>query len=721
MSTTVTKYPISALPLPPRKKLLIHNLTPDTHTPSFAGFKELLQTSPSLQRRARILAPQSHFSHVLPFPTAFPYDIRPENPDEKIEDEEGMIEDWLRAREALHERATSTRSDITVPLRKLYPNPAKRDHRLDLIGISESGLRDCLPTLDVGDAIELLGTPSLSQPGEEETEKRVEMDDDVAVRQELVEVLGGHAVLMTDENAEVPFAPWSLRYSGHQFGTWAGQLGDGRAISIHVTPHPSEPDTSYELQIKGGGRTPFSRSADGLAVLRSSIREYLGAEAMNALRIPTTRSLSIVSLPTVRVLREREETASVVTRVAPSFIRIGNFEALNPPAQMFFLGGGQQSGDFEALRILGEWVTDHVVRVERAEGGAWGKELVLEVARRNAKMAAGWQAYGFMHGVINTDNVSILGLTIDYGPYAFMDVFDPLHICNHSDDEGRYAYRNQPTMVLFALRAFLNALAPLIGAEVELGGKAVSAGWAKDASEEKIGEWREKGIEHVNEELQILFQSVCGLEYRLLMSKDVQQRLGFRHPSEDDEATLVRPFLDLLHDQRLDFHLSFRHLTTFRTAILSDDSALDKFVETLFSYSSNPEFIQRDTSRKAWADWFKAFAGRVEGEEAEWEAETGDGLSWEDRREKEAKKYNPRFVLRQWVLEEVIKKVEGDLDSGKRILSKVMQMACEPFEAWGAEGDERSKAELDPEVWEERRLCGTGDKKMLGFQCSCSS
>ena len=125
--------------------------------------------------------------------------------------------------------------------------------------------------------------------------------------------------------------------------------------------------------------------------------------AVNALGIPTTRSLSIISLPSISVLRERCESACIVTRVAPSFLRIGSFEALNPPEDLFFLGGGQQPADLEALRVLGEWVADQVLRIERPEGGAWGRELILECTRRNARMVAGWQAYGFMHGVINTD------------------------------------------------------------------------------------------------------------------------------------------------------------------------------------------------------------------------------------------------------------------------------------------------------------------------------
>ncbi|ETW83014.1 hypothetical protein HETIRDRAFT_315131 [Heterobasidion irregulare TC 32-1] len=713
--STITKHPISALPLPHASKLLIHNLTPDTATPSVSKFKKALQASPSVQRRSRILPSQSHFSHVTPFPLPFPYEIEPPT-DTEVTDKAAYVEQWLSEREALHEKADE---NGRASLSKWYPK--NRDQLMDLIGLSETGLRDCLPHLDVGDAFDVLGVPALAaSDGEAGGGKEQDTSPVNAARQELVDVLGGHAVLMSGQDAETPFAPWSLRYSGHQFGVWAGQLGDGRAITVHATPHPSDPDTIYELQLKGGGRTPFSRSADGLAVVRSSIREYLCAEAMHALHIPTTRSLSLVSLPSLPVLRELREAACIVTRVAPSFLRIGSFEALNPPAQMFFIGGGQQEKDLDALRVLGEFVSDHVVRVQRQGGpdGAWGKELLLEVARRNARMVAGWQAYGFMHGVINTDNVSILGLTIDYGPYAFMDVFNDMHICNHSDGEGRYAYKYQPAMILFALRALLNALAPLVGAEAELGNKAISTGWANEFDEKKIKELRSTGVDLVEEELNHTFQTEFEAEYHARMNK----RLGLRRLLQDDDATLIRPLLRILESQKLDFHLSFRHLTTFRPSLLAVESAaLDQFVDGLLDYTSDSQSIQRDEAVRSWKRWLEKYAARIEAEKDAWVDDDAAAFSLDERRERETKAANPRFVLRQWVLEEVIGKVEKDPKSGKRVLAKVMQMACSPFAPWGAEGDSRPEEVLDEEVREERRLCAVGERKMLGFQCSCSS
>ncbi len=235
MSTLIkTKYPISALPLPPPSKLLIHNLIPDTATPSVSAFKYTLRNNPSVQRRGRIVPPQSHFSHVSPFPLPFPYEIEPpENPGESFDKEE-YVEQWLAAREALNSNETTepTEPDASEPLLKLYPT--SRNNRMELLGLSDAGLRDCLPHLDVGDAFEVLRKPSLLGSVDLQERTHAEDSDAAAKRQELIDVLGGHAMLISGDEADVSFAPWSLRYSGHQFGDWAGQLGDGRAISIRV-------------------------------------------------------------------------------------------------------------------------------------------------------------------------------------------------------------------------------------------------------------------------------------------------------------------------------------------------------------------------------------------------------------------------------------------------------------------------------------------------------
>jgi len=241
--------------------------------------------------------------------------------------------------------------------------------------------------------------------------------------------------------------PFATVYSGHQFGVWAGQLGDGRAIML------GETEGGLEVQLKGAGRTPYSRGADGRAVLRSSIREFLCSEAMHGLGIPTTRALCVTGSD-ARVYREMPETAAVVTRVAPSFIRFGHFE---------HFAANQRDAE---LRALADYVIDRYYpacrSTDRFNGNAYAAFLEA-VSERTAALLAQWQAVGFCHGVMNTDNMSILGLTIDYGPFQFLDGFDPRHICNHSDTSGRYAFNQQPNVAYWNLFCLAQALLPLIG------------------------------------------------------------------------------------------------------------------------------------------------------------------------------------------------------------------------------------------------------------------
>jgi len=236
-------------------------------------------------------------------------------------------------------------------------------------------------------------------------------------------------------------------YSGHQFGQWAGQLGDGRALNLGAIKTPAG---LQELQLKGAGPTPYSRRGDGRAVLRSSIREFLASEAMHGLGIPTTRALCVTGSP-AHVRREEIETAAVVTRAAPSFVRFGHFE--------HFASNGQ----IDELRALADHVvTTHFPDLQDKQGADRYTALLHEVTQRTAALMAQWQAVGFCHGVMNTDNMSVLGLTLDYGPFQFLDGFDANHICNHSDYQGRYAYARQPQMAYWNLFCLGQALMPLI-------------------------------------------------------------------------------------------------------------------------------------------------------------------------------------------------------------------------------------------------------------------
>lgn len=303
-------------------------------------------------------------------------------------------------------------------------------------------------------------------------------------------------------------------YSGHQFGVWAGQLGDGRA---HLLGEILTPQGPQELQLKGSGRTPYSRMGDGRAVLRSSVREYLASEAMAGLGIPTTRALALV-VSDDPVYRETVETAAIVTRVSPSFVRFGSFE--------------HWAGKPDQLRMLTDYVIDrHFPELRDTSGGepASTEQAVLgllrEVCRRTAAMVADWQTAGFCHGVMNTDNMSILGLTIDYGPYGFMDRFRANHICNHSDTHGRYAWNVQPAVAHWNL--------------YRLGGVFLNLGLEEDALRDALS-----GYQH--DFLQRYHGNLC-------------QKLGLGAWLDTDEE-LVDAWWRLLHEQAADFTLAFRLL-----------------------------------------------------------------------------------------------------------------------------------------------------------------
>ncbi|HEX7750736.1 MAG TPA: YdiU family protein [Bordetella sp.] len=317
-------------------------------------------------------------------------------------------------------------------------------------------------------------------------------------------------------------------YSGHQFGVWAGQLGDGRA---HLLGEIKGPSGNWELQLKGAGRTPYSRMGDGRAVLRSSVREYLAGEAMHGLGIPTTRALALV-VSDEPVVRETLETAAVVTRMAPSFVRFGSFE---------HWGFNDRP---ELLRILADYVIDRFYPECRQAPGEQGPLLALldAVMRRTARLMADWQTVGFCHGVMNTDNMSILGLTLDYGPYGFMDAFQADHICNHTDTQGRYAWSRQPSVGLWNLYRLAGALHALIPDTDALRGTL-------------------EGYEAA------FADAFC---------RRMAAKLGIAQWQEDDEA-LVDDLLRLMHVNRADFTLTFRRLSDATRG--QEQGFLDHFID----------------------------------------------------------------------------------------------------------------------------------------------
>jgi uncharacterized protein YdiU (UPF0061 family) len=263
--------------------------------------------------------------------------------------------------------------------------------------------------------------------------------------------------------------PIAHNYCGHQFGSFAGQLGDGRAITLGDIKNKA--GELWELQLKGSGVTPYSRFADGKAVLRSSVREFLCSEALWALGIPTTRAASLVVTDS---LAERDpyysgdkimEKCAIVMRLAPSLWRFGSFEIFKP-LDKFTNSKGPSHGLEKTLMpkmldfVLNNYYTDISQSIkDRNEAYV---EMYKEIVRRTAQLVAFWQCYGFCHGVLNTDNMSILGLTIDFGPFGWMDYFDEDFICNHSDEHGRYSYKNQPEICKWNLIKLAEAISPIV-------------------------------------------------------------------------------------------------------------------------------------------------------------------------------------------------------------------------------------------------------------------
>lgn len=414
---------------------------------------------------------------------------------------------------------------------------------------------------------------------------------------EALQILSGNAVSGHGNGGSKPLA---TVYSGHQFGVWAGQLGDGRAILL------GETEQGFEVQLKGAGRTPYSRMGDGRAVLRSSIREFLCSEAMAALGIPTTRALALTGSP-LPVARETMETAAVVTRVAESFIRFGHFE--------HFAARDMQT----ELKALADLVIDQhypECRTTVALNGNPYANFLQAVSERTARLMAQWQGVGFCHGVMNTDNMSILGLTIDYGPFQFLDAFDPGHICNHSDSQGRYAFNRQPQVAYWNLYCLGQALLPLIG----------------------------------DEELTIAALESYKTVFPAAYARQMLAKLGLPENEAGTPATegrfaqLVNPLLQILADNKVDYTIFFSRLT----------DAVAQRQETKIDFEPLRDIILDRASFDAWSLTYSEQLAQVD------KAQTVDLMQ----------KSNPRFVLRNHLGETVIRAAQaGDFAPVQQMLA----------------------------------------------------
>ena len=432
------------------------------------------------------------------------------------------------------------------------------------------------------------------------------------------EVLGGSRVLPG-------MRPYAARYGGHQFGHWAGQLGDGRAITLSEVIGPD--GLRRELQLKGAGPTPYSRTADGRAVLRSSVREYMCSEAMHYLGVPTTRALSLVATGE-QVVRDmfydgnpEPEPGAVVCRVAPSFVRFGNFEIL------------AAHDELPLLKRLADYIIATHFPELFPESGAPSPAVYArwfgEICRRTAMLVSEWMRVGFVHGVMNTDNMSILGLTIDYGPYGWLEGYDLTWTPNTTDGEGRrYCYGNQPNIAQWNLLRLANALLPLITDTAAL----------------------EKG-------LATFADTFVAASDRMLTAK-----LGLTSLEREGDEPLLADLFELLQQAETDMTLFFRNLASVPVDQSAGDAAL---IEPLRRAFYLPEVLD-GPHRERLTAWLRRYTARVRSDGL---APAGHIASMNAA--------NPKYVLRNYLAQTAIDALaEGDA----AVLERLMKVLQRPYD-----------------------------------------
>ena len=430
---------------------------------------------------------------------------------------------------------------------------------------------------------------------------------------EFVDFINGSNILKGSE-------PYSMVYAGHQFGHFVAQLGDGRAINFGSV-------NKWHLQTKGSGITRYSRRGDGRAVLRSSIREYLMSEAMHGINIPTTRALGIIDSETFAHRGWEEESCSIVLRMSSSWIRVGTFE--------FF---ARTQNAKENLTQLADYVIEQSYAQLKDEENKYEK-MFYSLVDKTAELFALWQTYGFMHGVLNTDNFSMAGLTIDYGPYAFMDYFEKNCICNHTDTEGRYSYNNQPYVARWNLIVLADALGQICS--------------------------KEKLMQYMN-----TFLPQHEKVYLELMNK----RLGLdASKSGNSNLNLILELLGSLEASRIDYNLFFYKLTNLKS------------FDDLSSVLDNAVF------QEPLKQWFDSYIKVCEEQESSFES-----------RFIIMKKVNPKYILKNYIIQEAIEKAHlGDYS----LVNDLLKIAQNPFD----------------EHLEFERYAQSTPMKFANIQLSCSS
>lgn len=506
-------------------------------------------------------------------------------------------------------------------------------------------------------------------------------------------------------------------YCGHQFGHFAGQLGDGAACYLgevkapadqSVDLHNENPCGRWEIQVKGAGLTPYSRQADGRKVLRSSIREFLCSEAMFGLGVPTTRAGSVVTSD-LRVARDvfydgrpRLERCSVVLRIAPTFIRFGSFEIFKPVDDLTGRQGPSVGRNDIRAQLLDYVIETFYPEVQRnhADRAERNAAFFREVTVRTAKLVAQWQCVGFCHGVLNTDNMSVVGATLDYGPFGFMDRFDPDFVCNASDTSSRYSYQAQPAVCRWNLARLAEALGP------ELSPQSAEAvldeylplynGFYLGNMRKKLGLLRKEEPEDemlVTELLQTMHNTGADFTNTFRCLSQVPCPSGEETQEEEEEA--LGHSVDLLMEQcstleelkeankptmdhrELVMVLSLAESNPALFQMLADKKAVSKQLERLARLKELVDTNQEDLrakQREDWARWAKQYRKRLAREHGG----QSDPRLVEEERARAMDSANPRVVLRNYIAQNAIEAAEaGDFSEVQRVL-KVLE---KPFSA----------------------------------------
>lgn len=426
-----------------------------------------------------------------------------------------------------------------------------------------------------------------------EVQNLIGFSDDFVQSETFLQLVSGAVIV---SNAK----PFAMNYAGHQFGNWAGQLGDGRAIVLGEIEHNNQ---IFTLQLKGAGATPYSRRADGLAVLRSSIREHLCSEAMFNLGVPTTRSLSLISTGD-EVLRDvmyngnaAMEKGAIVCRIAPSFIRFGSFELFS------------SQNDIENLKVLADYTISNYYSEIQIEGKEKYLEFFKNVAENTRKMIVHWQRVGFVHGVMNTDNMSIHGITIDYGPYGWLEDYNPNWTPNTTDAEGkRYRFGNQANIALWNLYQLANALYPLIEEAEPL--ESILNNFAKKYDED--------------------------------FSEMMLKKLGITSKTEETDQ-LIQQLLHNLEQTETDFTIFFRNLNQ-----INKKDSVEVCVSKINFAFYKPEDVT-GIILETWHFWFAQYLSILKDETAS-----------DEERKTQLNAVNPKYVLRNYMAQTAIELAEKD-------------------------------------------------------------